>query len=85
MGIKSNYSILFDSAKFLVLLASISRNRWWMMDAMSEAPNPEVAVFAAAFELPAAQRRAYLDHACAGDAGQGFGWRRPLKRAGHTS
>jgi WD40 repeat protein/serine/threonine protein kinase len=34
---------------------------------MNEPPNPEVAVFAAALELPAEQRGAYLDHACAGD------------------
>src|SRR5580658_2962430 len=34
---------------------------------MNEPPNPEVAVFAAALELPADQRGAYLDHACAGD------------------
>jgi serine/threonine protein kinase len=36
--------------------------------AMNEPPNPEVAVFAAALELPADQRGAYLDQACAGDA-----------------
>jgi serine/threonine protein kinase/tetratricopeptide (TPR) repeat protein len=36
--------------------------------AMNESPNPEVAVFAAALELPADQRGAYLDQACAGDA-----------------
>src|SRR5208283_1333437 len=35
---------------------------------MSEPPNPEVAVFAAALELPADKRGAYLDQACAGDA-----------------
>ena len=35
---------------------------------MNEPPNPEVAVFAAALELPADQRGAYLDQACAGDA-----------------
>jgi eukaryotic-like serine/threonine-protein kinase len=35
---------------------------------MSEPPNPEVAVFATALELPGDQRRAYLDQACAGDA-----------------
>ena len=35
---------------------------------MSEPPNPEVAVFAAALELPADQRGAYLDQACAGDS-----------------
>ena len=35
---------------------------------MSEPPNPEVAVFAAALELPADQRGAYLAQACAGDA-----------------
>ena len=35
---------------------------------MNELPNPEVAVFAAALELPADQRGAYLDQACAGDA-----------------
>jgi eukaryotic-like serine/threonine-protein kinase len=35
---------------------------------MSEPPNPEVAVFAAALELPADQRGAYLDQACAGNA-----------------
>ena len=34
---------------------------------MNEPPNPEVAAFAAALELPADQRGAYLDHACAGD------------------
>jgi WD40 repeat protein/serine/threonine protein kinase len=34
---------------------------------MSEPPNPEVAVFAAALELPPDQRGAYLDQACAGD------------------
>ncbi|HEX4120922.1 MAG TPA: tetratricopeptide repeat protein [Verrucomicrobiae bacterium] len=34
---------------------------------MSEPPNQEVAVFAAALELPADQRSAYLDQACAGD------------------
>jgi eukaryotic-like serine/threonine-protein kinase len=34
---------------------------------MNEPPNPEVAVFAAALELPADQRGAYLDQACAGD------------------
>jgi hypothetical protein len=36
--------------------------------AMREPPSPEVAVFAAALELPADQRGAYLDEACAGDA-----------------
>ena len=36
--------------------------------AMNEPPNPEVAVFAAALELPADQRGAYLDQACAGNA-----------------
>jgi serine/threonine protein kinase len=35
---------------------------------MNEPPNPEVAVFAAALELPVDQRGAYLDQACAGDA-----------------
>jgi hypothetical protein len=35
--------------------------------AMSEPPNAEVAVFAAALELPADQRGAYLDQACAGN------------------
>jgi WD40 repeat protein/serine/threonine protein kinase len=35
---------------------------------MNEPPSPEVAVFAAASELPADQRGAYLDQACAGDA-----------------
>src|SRR5208282_5111285 len=35
---------------------------------MNEPPNPEVAIFAAALELPADQRGAYLDKACAGDA-----------------
>jgi serine/threonine protein kinase len=35
---------------------------------MNESPNPEVAVFATALELPADQRGAYLDQACAGDA-----------------
>src|ERR1700733_3053473 len=35
---------------------------------MNEPPNPEVAVFASALELPADQRGAYLDQACAGDA-----------------
>jgi eukaryotic-like serine/threonine-protein kinase len=35
---------------------------------MSDPPNPEVAVFAAALELPADQRSAYLDKACAGNA-----------------
>ncbi len=34
---------------------------------MSEPPDPEVAVFAAALELPADQRGAYLDQACVGD------------------
>ena len=34
---------------------------------MNEPPNPEVAVFAAALELPADQRDAYLDQVCAGD------------------
>ena len=34
---------------------------------MNEPPNPEVAVFAAALELPSDQRAAYLDQACAGD------------------
>ena len=34
---------------------------------MNEPPNPEVAVFAAALELPADQRGAYLDQVCAGD------------------
>src|ERR1035441_7191164 len=34
---------------------------------MNEPPNPEVAVFATALELPADQRGAYLDQACAGD------------------
>ncbi len=34
---------------------------------MNEPPNPEVAVFAAALELPVDQRGAYLDQACAGD------------------
>jgi hypothetical protein len=36
--------------------------------AMSEPPNAEVVVFAAALELPADQRGAYLDQACAGNA-----------------
>lgn len=35
---------------------------------MNEPPNPEVAVFAAALELAADQRGAYLDQACVGDA-----------------
>ena len=35
---------------------------------MNEPPNREVAVFAAALELPADQRGAYLDQACAGDS-----------------
>jgi len=35
---------------------------------MNEPPNPEVAVFAAALEMPADQRDAYLDQACAGNA-----------------
>ncbi len=34
---------------------------------MNEPPNPEVAIFAAALELPADQRGAYLDQACAGN------------------
>src|SRR5271155_4322096 len=34
---------------------------------MNEPPNPEIAVFAAALELPADQRGAYLDQACAGN------------------
>jgi hypothetical protein len=34
---------------------------------MNEPPNPEVAVFAEALELPADQRGAFLDQACAGD------------------
>ena len=36
--------------------------------AMNEPPSLEVAIFAAALELPADQRGAYLDQACAGDA-----------------
>jgi eukaryotic-like serine/threonine-protein kinase len=35
---------------------------------MNEPPNPEVAVFAAALELPADKRGAYLDQACSVDA-----------------
>ncbi len=35
---------------------------------MNEPPNPEVTVFAGALELPAEQRGAYLDQACAGEA-----------------
>ena len=35
---------------------------------MNEPPNPEVVIFAAALELPADQRGAYLDQVCAGDA-----------------
>jgi serine/threonine protein kinase len=35
---------------------------------MNDPPNPEVAVFSAALELPADQREVYLDQACAGDA-----------------
>src|SRR5262245_50874109 len=35
---------------------------------MSEPLNPEVAILNAALELPPAQRAAYLDQACAGDA-----------------
>src|ERR1035438_852520 len=34
---------------------------------MNEPPNPEVAIFAAALELTADQRGAYLDQACVGD------------------
>jgi serine/threonine protein kinase len=34
---------------------------------MNEPPSPEVAIFAAAVELPADQRSAHLDEACAGD------------------
>jgi hypothetical protein len=34
---------------------------------MNEPPNPEVAVFAAALELPADQSGVYLNQACAGD------------------
>ena len=34
---------------------------------MNEPPNPEIAIFAAALELPADQRGAYLDQACAGN------------------
>src|SRR6266446_2142015 len=36
---------------------------------MSKPPKPEVAVFNAALELSAKERAAYLDQACAGDAG----------------
>ncbi len=35
---------------------------------MNEPPSPEVAVFAAALELPADQRGGYLNQACAGNA-----------------
>src|SRR6266496_4205401 len=35
---------------------------------MSEPLHPEVAILNAALELPAGQRAAYLDQACAGDA-----------------
>ena len=35
---------------------------------MNEPPSPEVVVFAAALELAADQRDAYLDQACAGNA-----------------
>ncbi len=35
---------------------------------MSEPPNSEVAILNAALELPAGERAAYLDNACAGDA-----------------
>src|SRR6266851_3240407 len=35
---------------------------------MNEPANPEVAILNTALELPAAQRDAYLDEACAGDA-----------------
>ena len=35
---------------------------------MSQPLSPEVAVFAAALELPADQRGAYLDQTCAGNA-----------------
>jgi hypothetical protein len=35
---------------------------------MSEPQDPEVALFAAALELPVDQRSAFLDRACAGDA-----------------
>src|ERR1035438_8909124 len=34
---------------------------------MNEPPNREVALFSAALELPASQRAAYLDEACADD------------------
>ena len=37
---------------------------------MIDPPNREVTVFSAALELPAAQRSAYLDEACAGDDAQ---------------
>ncbi len=36
--------------------------------AMTEPPHPEVAILNAALELPAGERAAYLDNACAGDA-----------------
>src|SRR6266702_17495 len=35
---------------------------------MNDPPDPEVAILNAAVELPAAERGAYLDQACAGDA-----------------
>jgi len=35
---------------------------------MTDPANREVAVFGAALHLPAGQRAAYLDRACAGDA-----------------
>jgi len=35
---------------------------------VNDPPSPEIAVFAAALELPADQRGAYLDQACAGNA-----------------
>src|SRR5277367_638851 len=34
---------------------------------MNIPPNPEVAIFAGALELPSEERGAYLDQACAGD------------------
>ena len=34
---------------------------------MNEPPNPEVAIFAAALELPLDQRGAYLDQVCGDD------------------
>src|ERR1035438_5639141 len=47
--------------------AGVGRGSMSIQPPMNTPPNREVALFSAALELPASQRAAYLDEACADD------------------